>query len=192
MSKSVKEIGYVSSSVKLKRFIWIVIYYIFVRPAATSLFSKWRNMWYRLFGAKIEKGAVIYNTTITWAPWNLIMKKNSSLGPNVICYNQDLVILEESAVVSQYTYICTAGHRTDIINNASSGLIIAPIYIRKGAWVGARAFIGMGVEIGEYAIVGAASSVFKDVEPMTIVGGSPGKFLKKRVLRDNTITVTPD
>ena len=38
--------------------------------------------------------------------------------------------------------------------------------------------------IGEGAVVGARSSVFKDVEPWTVVGGNPAKFIKKRVLED--------
>ena len=42
----------------------------------------------------------------------------------------------------------------------------------------------MGVEIGEYAIVGATASVFKDVEPYTIVGGNPAKVIKKRIIGD--------
>lgn len=31
-----------------------------------------------------------------------------------------------------------------------------------------------------YTIVGATASVFKDVEPYTIVGGNPAKVIKKR------------
>jgi putative colanic acid biosynthesis acetyltransferase WcaF len=80
--------------------------------------------------------------------------------------------------------LCTAGHTTDEVNNAETSLIIGDIVIKKNAWIGTRAFIGLGVEIGEGAIVGATASVYKDVEPWTIVGGNPAKFIKKRVIRD--------
>ena len=50
------------------------------------------------------------------------------------------------------------------------------------SWVAARAFIGMGVTIGEGAVVGACAAVFKNVEPWTVVGGNPAKFIKKRVI----------
>ncbi len=43
--------------------------------------------------------------------------------------------------------------------------------------------IGMGVEIGEGAVVGATASVYKSVEPWTVVGGNPAKVVKKRTLR---------
>ena len=37
--------------------------------------------------------------------------------------------------------------------------------------------------IYEEAVVAAGSVVTKDVEPWAAVGGSPGKFIKKRVLK---------
>lgn len=42
----------------------------------------------------------------------------------------------------------------------------------------------MGVTIGEGALVGARAPVFKDVEPWTVVGGNPAKFIKKRIIKD--------
>lgn len=51
------------------------------------------------------------------------------------------------------------------------------------SWVAADAFVGMGVTIGEGAVVGARAAVFKDVEPWTVVGGNPAKFIKKRILK---------
>lgn len=43
--------------------------------------------------------------------------------------------------------------------------------------------VGMGVTIGQGAIVGATASVYKDVEAWTIVGGNPAKFIKNRVVK---------
>ena len=42
----------------------------------------------------------------------------------------------------------------------------------------------MGVTINQGAVVGARSSVFKDVNAWSIVGGSPAKFLKKREINE--------
>jgi carbonic anhydrase/acetyltransferase-like protein (isoleucine patch superfamily) len=42
-----------------------------------------------------------------------------------------------------------------------------------------------GVTIGEGAVVGAGSVVTKDVEPWTVVGGNPAKFIKKRELKND-------
>ena len=56
--------------------------------------------------------------------------------------------------------------------------------IEDQVWVSAKAFVGMGVTIGQGAVVGATASVYKDVEPWTVVGGNPARFIKKRELRD--------
>ena len=71
-----------------------------------------------------------------------------------------------------------------MLNSNDDGLIIAPIFIKRGAWVGTRAFVGMGVEIGENAIVGATASVYRDVEEFTIVGGNPAKLINNRQKKD--------
>ena len=59
-------------------------------------------------------------------------------------------------------------------------LVTAPIIIEDQAWIAADVFIGPGVTIGQGAVIGARSAVFKDVEPWTIVGGNPAKLIKKR------------
>ena len=52
-------------------------------------------------------------------------------------------------------------------------------------WVATGAVILPGVTIGEGAVVAAGAVVVKDVEPWTVVGGNPAKFIKKRGLTQN-------
>lgn len=172
--------GHVTGSIKMKRVVWNVTAALLFRPFITPVFRKWRLLLLRLFGAQVEWDANVYASVKIWAPWRLRMGHRACLGPEVICYNQDWVVLEDDAIVSQYSYLCTAGHDTSHANTADEGLITAPIVLRNGAWIGSRAFVGMGVEIGEGAVVGATASVYKNVEPWTVVGGNPAKVLKKR------------
>ncbi|WP_290901811.1 acyltransferase [Ferroglobus sp.] len=48
--------------------------------------------------------------------------------------------------------------------------------VRKGASVGANSTIICGVEIGEYAMIGAGSVVTKSVPPHALVYGNPAKL----------------
>lgn len=180
---NIQHVGHVPISIKAKRAIWNVSSIFFFRIYPTGIFRKLRIFILNSFGAKVSYEANVYSSCKIWAPWNLTMEKGACLGPDTICYNQAMVTLEENACLSQYAYLCTAGHESDKMNTADAGLIIAPITLKKGAWVGTRAFIGMGVIVGEDAIVGATASVFKDVEPMTIVGGNPAKIIKKREIK---------
>ena len=181
--KNVVEKGKVSVGNKMLRALWNIVYAVLFRPFGTKLFNPWRLLLIKLFGGDVRWDSCVYCSAKIWAPWNLKMGHNACLGPNVICYNQAMVTLEDDVTVSQYSYLCTAGHKTDMMNEKESGLIVAPITLRKGCWVGTKAFVGMGTEVGECAIVGATASVYKDVEPYTIVGGNPAKVLKERFLK---------
>ncbi len=130
----------------------------------------------RLFGADIEEGAHPYPSARIWAPWNLTMEEGSCLGDYVRCYSVDRVILEPHATVSQYSYLCTASHDYRV---EGMPLITAPITIGRYAWVAADAFIGPGVIVGERAVVGARASVFRNVDPWTVVGGNPARVIRK-------------
>jgi len=54
-----------------------------------------------------------------------------------------------------------------------------PVHIGNNVWIGAAATILPGVTIGDNSIVGAGSVVTRDVEPDSIVVGSPAKLLRK-------------
>lgn len=54
----------------------------------------------------------------------------------------------------------------------------SPIYIKEGAFIGARSIILKGVTIGEHSIVGAGSVVSKSVPDNCIVAGNPAKIVK--------------
>ena len=72
-------------------------------------------------------------------------------------------------------------------HRACSPSYIAPVTIRRNAWLAVNVTILPGVEIGEGAIVASNSLVNKDVPPMTLCGGVPAKVIKdlSDKLRDN-------
>ena len=54
------------------------------------------------------------------------------------------------------------------------------IAIERDVWIGANVTVAGGVRVGEGAVVAAGAVVVADVEPYTIVGGVPARFIKKR------------
>lgn len=54
------------------------------------------------------------------------------------------------------------------------------INIGNDVWIGYNATIMAGVTIGDGAIIATNSTVIKDVEPYSIVGGNPAAEIKKR------------
>jgi len=54
------------------------------------------------------------------------------------------------------------------------------IIIGNDVWIGSGAAIMSGVKIGDGAVIAAKSLITKDVPAYTIVGGNPGKEIRKR------------
>ncbi len=59
-----------------------------------------------------------------------------------------------------------------------------PSTIGSDVWIGVNVVITGGVKIGNGAIIAGGSVVTKDVEPYTIVGGTPAKQIKTRFNAD--------
>jgi putative colanic acid biosynthesis acetyltransferase WcaF len=160
------------------RAIWYIVWISLFRPSPRPFFW-WRRFLLRLFGAKIAEGVRVYGTAKIFYPPTLTMDAFSILGPDVDCYCVDKVHIGHHAVVSQYSFLCTASHD---YRKPDLPLITAPIKIENQAWIAADSFIAPGVTIGEGAVVGARSSVYRDVPSWVVVGGNPASKLKDRVL----------
>jgi len=164
---------------RMGRALWSICWLLLFRPTPRPLYF-WRNLLLRVFGANIASGARVMASVNVWAPWNLRLARRSCLGEHVDCYNAAIVSLGEDATVSQYSLLCTASHDHEQTGMPS---VTAPITIGSHAWVCADVYVAPGVTIGDGAVCGARASVFKDVEPWTVVGGNPAKFIKPRQWR---------
>lgn len=164
----------------LKRICWYAVNATLFRLLVGRKLRFVRNLILRCFGARIPLESLIYSSCKIWAPWNLTVGKYSCVGSNTQLYNKAPIVIGDNTVVSQGAFLCTASHDISDIHHT---LITAPVILKDRVWVAADAFIGMGVTIGEGAVVGARSCVFKDVESWTVVGGNPATVLKRRVLK---------
>lgn len=62
-----------------------------------------------------------------------------------------------------------------------------PVRIDDWVFIGSRVTILPGVTIGEGAVVAAGAVVTTDVEPWTLVGGIPARFIKQRPMVKYTL-----
>ncbi len=161
---------------KLLRAMWSLVSALLYRPTPMLLHG-WRRALLRLFGAQIGRGAHPCPKARIWAPWNLTMADDSCLANDVDCYCVAPVRLGVHSTVSQYSYLCAASHD---YRERSMPMVAAPITIAAEAWVGADVFVGPGVTIGEGAVVGARSTVIADVDPWSVVAGSPPRRIGAR------------
>jgi acetyltransferase-like isoleucine patch superfamily enzyme len=92
----------------------------------------------------------------------------------------DLITIEDYVSLAGNVYILTHSNPTEPIREilGESATKIAPVHIKRGAWIAVSVVILPGVTVGENSIVAAGSVVTKDIPPFTIAGGAPAKVIK--------------
>ena len=135
------------------------------------------------------------------------LDKNASLrtkGNFSIYYDGDIIVFEDG-VLELGSGFCNSNVKIRCKNKISIGNNVAishdvtimdsdahrmdyegyemtkPITIGNNVWVGSRAMILKGVNVGDGAIVAAGAIVTKDVPPNTTVAGVPAKVIKQNV-----------
>lgn len=100
--------------------------------------------------------------------------KNVFINSNLLAMARGGITIEDDVQIAGNVQLLTNNH--DLYDRMI--LECQPIIIHKGAWIGAGASILPGVEIGRYAVVGAAAVVTKDVPDYAVVVGSPAKVIR--------------
>ncbi len=111
--------------------------------------------------------------------------KGVHIGPMVTIDDvyPNFVIIEDGVSIAGQNYILTHNKPLEYHKNLSEAFL-APVIIKKNAWIAIGAIILPGVTIGEGAIVASGSVVTKDVPANTMVGGVPAKIIKEFEMKD--------
>lgn len=134
----------------------------------------------RLFGARIGNGVTIKPGVRVKYPWLLSVGNHTWIGEDAWIDNLAPVQLGSNVCISQGVYLCTGNHDW---SDPHFGLLVKPIVIRDGAWIGAKSIVAPGVDVGQGAIASAGSVVKRNLEADTIYGGNPAVALRARVAR---------
>ena len=136
-----------------------------------------RELLSELFGYKVPESLRVF------PPFYSDFGKNIHVGENVFinacCHFQDHggVTIGDGCQIGHNVVFATLNHG---LQPEERGITYpAPIVLGKNVWVGSNSTILQGVTIGDNAVIAAGAVVTKDVEPGTIVGGVPARFIKK-------------
>lgn len=162
------------------RGLWGFAYVLVFRPSPRPMHG-WRRWLLRQFGAKLGKGAKVFSTAKIYAPWNLTMGDHATIAPDVDCYCAGPIEIGAHSTVSQYSYLCGASHD---FQKSNMPLEVGTIRIGDQVWIAADVFVGPNVEIGEGAVVGARSTVMKNLPAWQLCVGTPARPVRERKLSD--------
>jgi putative colanic acid biosynthesis acetyltransferase WcaF len=164
----------------LIRIIWHCVNALVLQnPLNTS--SRLKVLVLRLFGATIGQGVNLKPSINIKYPWNINIGDYVWIGENVWLDSLAPITIRSHVCVSQGVYCCTGNHNW---SDPAFGLIIKPITLETGAWVGARSVLLPGVTVGSHAVVTAGAILAQDATPYTIYAGNPAFAVKKRIIRD--------
>lgn len=163
---------------RLFRATWNLTWLLLAAWTPTPL-HRWRIGLLKLFGARVHSTAHVYSSARVWYPPNLVMASGSCLAPSVNCYCMAPIHLGRNATVSQGAHLCAGMHD---IEDPEFQLLTKPIVIDDYAWIAAECFVGPGVRIGEGAVLGARTVLFKNAEAHGVYIGNPAVLIKHRLL----------
>lgn len=106
--------------------------------------------------------------------------RNVHIGPMVTIDDvyPNFVVIEDGVSIAGQNFILTHNKPMQYHKNLSEAFL-APVIIKKNAWIAIGVIILPGVTIGEGAIVASGSVVSKDVPPNTLAGGIPARVIKE-------------
>jgi len=111
-------------------------------------------------------------------PNNIIMKDHANLGDYAQYLGKGQLIVGKHVMMGPEVMIITQDHK--ILPEGFQDYVVAGIEIGDFAWIGARAIILKGVKIGKLAVIGAGAVVTKSIPDYAIAVGNPARVIKYR------------
>src|SRR5262249_59848523 len=122
-----------------------------------------------LFGCQITGRPFVSNTAKIKFPWKLTLEDHACIGPDSVVYNLAQITLREHSTIAQEVYLCAGTHDFALKDRP---LVVGEIIVHPQAFIGVRALILPGIEVGEGSIVGAGAVFTRDGPPWLIVAGT--------------------
>lgn len=137
---------------------------------------------YRWAGIKVGKQVELFQGIKVQGIGELELGDRCFIGHEVLFMLNEgsKIIVEPEAIIGSRSIVMTGFHpiTPDEPRILSREGTCSEVIIGKGCSVSTNCTVLPGVKVGEMAIVAAGATVAKNVEPYTLVGGCPAKFIR--------------
>jgi putative colanic acid biosynthesis acetyltransferase WcaF len=165
---------------KARELTWLFVNLVLFQLCPFSL-SPLKRVVLRAFGARIGRNVTIKPQVKITFPWKLTIGDHVWLGEECWLLNLERIIIGNNVCISQRAFLCTGSHDYKL---STFDLIVKPITVEDGCWIGAAAWVGPGVTIGTHAVLTAGSVTGKSLESYGIYRGNPAMRMKQRVISE--------
>lgn len=160
----------------IKRSLWYIVN-ILLFKTSLPFPSPIKIYLLNLFGAKVANSVFIKPSVNIKYPWKLEIGENTWIGENAWIDNLDRIVIGNNVCISQGVYLCTGNHD---YKSSTFDLIVKPIVIEDGVWVGAKSIICPGITLKNHSVISAGSIITTDTEPYGIYKSFETKQTKVR------------
>ena len=142
-------------------------------PSHTVRFLLYRYV----FNVDFPKDSIIYWRCRFFDPASVHIGHNSIIGNDAFLDGRGGLYIGNNVNVGGEVRIYTREHDPESLTFESTE---GPVHIADWVYIGSRVIILPNIRVGEGAVVASGAVVTKNVEPYTVVGGVPARFIKKR------------
>lgn len=143
-----------------------------------------RKFFYRLSGVKIGKGSTIHMMARIYDPRYIVIGEDTIIGERAtldgrkqLPNSQGGLIIGSHTDIASEVMIWTSQHD---IQDPEFKAIEKKVIIGDYVFIGPRSIILPGITVGNGAVIAAGAVVTKNVEPFTIVAGTPAQKIGER------------
>lgn len=140
-------------------------------------FHSVRRLFYALAGVRIGRGSAIHMWANFFEPSNIVIGEDSIIGDHAFLDGRAPLKIGSHVDIASQVLIYNSEHDLERIDFKARE---EAVNIGDYVFIGPRAIILPGVNIGKGAVVAAGAVVTKDVPPFAIVGGVPAKPIGER------------
>jgi putative colanic acid biosynthesis acetyltransferase WcaF len=163
---------------RLRRLLWYACNAAFLNSSVPYP-SSFKKALLRLFGAKVGSGVVIKPGVSIKFPWFLELGDSVWLGEGAWIDNLTHVRVGSHVCISQGAYILTGNHD---YKKVAFDLVLSPVVIEDGVWVGAKAVVCPGTTLRTHAVLTAGSVISKEAKAWTVYSGNLAVPVRGRVV----------
>jgi maltose O-acetyltransferase len=135
-----------------------------------------RRELYRALGFKI--GGASLSPHLTFKSNNVDIGDHVYINEGCSFDNRERVTIGDHVHVGPEVLFGTSTHEIGDATSRAAGVVLAPLVVSSGCWIGARAVLLPGVKVGEGCIVAAGAVVTRDCLPHGLYAGVPARRIR--------------
>lgn len=164
---------------QLKKLIWYFVNEVFFKSGLFPVYGLKTGL-LKLFGARLGKNVLIKPGVNIKYPWLLQTGDHVWIGEKVWIDNLGMVTIGDNVCISQGALLLCGNHD---YSKSTFDLVIKPITLKEGVWIGANATVCGGSHCGSHAVLSVGSVATGHLDAFGIYQGNPAIKVRERTFK---------